>query len=300
MIKFLEKIKTIILALVVVICVIFVTIFVIGNRNNKALSDELTVIHGATSTNEASEEPIQLNNGEIVPFSQSILPEMQPLIDRNTDTVGWVTIDGLNLDYVVVQGEDNEKYLYKDFDGNYAEAGTIFADQYCVLNPNIKCNNIILYGHNQMNGSMFGYLTKYKKDPMFVKEAPIIKFNTNYNYYEFKIFACYIINTEEEHDNEPLYRYHTYTSFNDSTSYDTFIDQTLKRSLITSDIDVSPDDLFITLSTCAVDFDGARFVVVGRAVRNEEDRAAEANYSLNENAYFPQIYYDLGCSNFRY
>jgi len=297
MIKFLEKVKTFLLAISVVICVVFVTIFVIGNRKSKSLSDELTVIHGSASYSVPSDLTKSKGNSLL---SRTVLPEMQPLMDRNADTVGWVSIDGLDLDYVVVQGEDNEEYLTKDFNGDYAEAGTIFADQYCVLNPQIQCNNITLYGHNQMNGSMFGYLTKYKKDPMFVKEAPIIRFNTNYESFEFKIFAFYIINTEEEHDDEPLYRYHTYTSFNPSTPYDTFINQTLKRSLITSDIDVSPDDLFITLSTCAVDFDNARFVVVGRAVRNDIDRETDVNYELNEDPYLPRIYYDLGCSNFQY
>ena len=70
--------------------------------------------------------------------------------------------------------------------------------------------------------------------------------------------------------------------------------------MITSDIDVNESDTFITLSTCAVDFDDARFVIVGRAVRDEDDLAQAPNYQLNPDTYFPKIYYDLNCDKFEY
>lgn len=299
MIKFLEKIKTVLLVLILLVSVIFVAIFFVGNKKTEELTNDLMVIHDSPT---AAQTTIVLNDNyesETVIQPEEILENMKPLIDRNSDTVGWVKIDEL-VDNVVVQGEDNSYYLTKDFDKNYAEAGTIFLDQYCIINPSVKCNNIILYGHNQMNGSMFGSLTKYKKDPLLANKKPYIEFNNNYHNFKFKIISMFIINTDEEQDNEPLFPYHLYSRFNEEYDYETFSYEITRRSLVTSNVDFNENDVFITLSTCAVDFDDARFVIVGRAVRNKDDLNDAPTYEKNPDAYLPQIYYDLKCDQFRY
>lgn len=295
--KLLEKIKTAILVTILLVSVVFIGIFVIGNKKTDKLNDDLMVIHDVPQNiDDISVGDVFLSQS---PEAGEILSNMAPLIERNSDTVGWVKIDDI-IDNVVVQGVDNSYYLTKDFDGNFAEAGTVFLDQYCKINPSVECNNIVLYGHNQMNGSMFGALTKYKRDPMLIKDHPYITFSNNYHNFKFKIFSLFIINTDPKHDDEPFFPYHMYTRFNDQYTYDTFIKEVTRRSLITSDIDVNESDTFITLSTCAVDFDDARFVVVGRAVRDEDDLNDTPNYQLNPNAYLPQIYYDLNCDKFEY
>lgn len=299
LLKVLEKIKTILLGLMIVISVAFVFIFVIGNKKNEELNGDLMTIHDSPVS---ETQKIVLNDTymeDTIQAPEKILDNMKPLIERNSDTVGWVKIDGI-VDNVVVQGEDNSYYLTKDFDKNYAEAGTIFLDQYCIINPAVKCNNIILYGHNQMNGSMFGALTKYKKDPLLANTSPYIEFNNNYHNFKFKIVSMFIINTKEEHDSDPLFQYHMYSRFNDDYTYETFEKEITRRSLITSNVDFNETDTFITLSTCAVDFDEARFVIIGRAVRNEEDLNNTPVYEKNPDAYMPRIYYDLKCNQFQY
>ena len=294
---FLEKIKTIILVAILIVSIVFVGIFVIGNKKNENLNNDLMVIHDVPlNTDGISVGDVFLSQS---PEPGEILASMAPLIERNSDTVGWVKIDDV-IDNVVVQGNDNEYYLTKDFDGNFAEAGTIFLDQYCQINPSVACDNLVVYGHNQMNGSMFGMLTKYKRDPMFVEDNPYISFSNNYHNFKFKIFSFFVINTNPEHDDEAFFPYHMYTRFNDQYTYDDFIREVTRRSMITSDIDVNESDTFITLSTCAVDFDDARFVIVGRAVRDEDDLAQAPNYQLNPDTYFPKIYYDLNCDKFEY
>ena len=158
--KLLEKIKTAILVTILLVSVVFIGIFVIGNKKTDKLNDDLMVIHDVPQNiDDISVGDVFLSQS---PEAGEILSNMAPLIERNSDTVGWVKIDDI-IDNVVVQGVDNSYYLTKDFDGNFAEAGTVFLDQYCKINPSVECNNIVLYGHNQMNGSMFGALTKYKR-----------------------------------------------------------------------------------------------------------------------------------------
>lgn len=219
-----------------------------------------------------------------------MLSAMKTLASQNEDTVGWIRVSGTDVDNVIVQGDDNNHYLHYDFFNAPNEAGTIFLDERCQINPSIKSNNIILYGHNQRDGSMFGTLTSYKLDPLKVNEYPYIEFNNMYDNFKFKIVSMFIINTKEEHDNEPLFYYNMYTKFDDYYTYEEFSSQIQKRSMVKSNIDIKETDTFITLSTCAADFDDARFVIVGRAIRDKNDLEIKEEYTINESAYFPRIY----------
>lgn len=83
----------------------------------------------------------------------------------NPDIVAWIRIDGLGIDYPVVQGEDNEHYLYYTFRGEANVAGSIFLDYR--NKADFSDSKIILYGHNMKNGSMFGSLKKYQDESVF-------------------------------------------------------------------------------------------------------------------------------------
>jgi len=136
----------------------------------------------------------------------TINEEYAALYDANNDFVGWVNIDGTNVDYPVMQtdkGEftpcntyerkghcsfcegimdgtetETEFYLHHDFDRNYLFAGTIFADYEGEFGPNKMPNNTILYGHNMLYRYQFSALNNYRTDIEFLKRNPIIVFNT--------------------------------------------------------------------------------------------------------------------------
>lgn len=293
--KSLHKFKMIIYVLILMTSILVMGYSLLSSFAADSIKAELTNEREEIKKNESSSIVMnqELVNGITNTESnapKSILASMQGLIEKNPDTVGWVKVDGTDVNNVVVQGYDNEYYLYRDFNNGANEAGTIFADECCLLNPNIGCNNIILYGHNQKDGSMFGSLSSYKKDPLKVNEYPIIEFNNNYETYKFKIFSMFIINTKEEHDIEPLFPYHMYAEFDGQYTYEEFKSQITKRSMINSDMDINENDLFITLSTCAGDFADARFVIVGRAIRNQDDLNTKNTYTINNDAYFPKIY----------
>lgn len=80
------------------------------------------------------------------------------LIAANTDCIGWLSIDGTNISYPVMHTpSDPQKYLRHSFYGQYSQSGVPFLDGRCSTNG----GNLIIYGHNMKNGTMFSDLKKY-------------------------------------------------------------------------------------------------------------------------------------------
>ena len=192
------------------------------------------------------------------------VPIMDVNIDRlkleNSATVGWIKVNGTNINYPIVQASDNEYFLYHDFEGNYNIGGWIFADYRINLN-NLSQNNII-YGHRRLNQSMFGTLKNVLTDEWINnKENHIIKVSTDKYNYLFQVFSVYTI------DNET---YYLKTSFNNDNEFQTIIDTIKKRSNYDFQIDVNTDDKILTLSTCDLLNADKRLVVHSKLVRSIE------------------------------
>ena len=111
---------------------------------------------------------------------------------NNQDTVGWVTYPGLSkngqeIDYPVVQTENNDDYLYKDFHGKDNKNGTIFLDYRCKESNSASGHQIsILYGHNMRSGQMFAPLNTLLNGVWAARQAPIINYSTLYKKEQYK------------------------------------------------------------------------------------------------------------------
>ena len=86
----------------------------------------------------------------------------------NEDIVAWIQIPGIDVDYPVVHGEDNEYYLHHTFQKEANKAGSIFLPYR--NRADFTEQRVIIYGHNMKDGSMFGNLKKYQ-DNAFRKES---------------------------------------------------------------------------------------------------------------------------------
>lgn len=83
---------------------------------------------------------------------------IQALITENADCIGWLSIDGTNISYPIMHTpHDPQKYLRRNFYGKYSQSGVPFLDGRC----DIQSTNLIIYGHNMRNGTMFSDLKKY-------------------------------------------------------------------------------------------------------------------------------------------
>ncbi len=225
-------------------------------------------------------------------------PWYQDLYAQNNDLVGWVQIEDTNIDYPVVQAEDNDYYLRRGFDGTYTRYGTIFMDYTSFVREDTESRNIVLYGHNMKDDStMFGQLPRYRALDYY-KEHPIVTFNTLYYNSEWKIFAVMTTNAFKEQDNGHVFEYRQ-ANFVDDNEFNAFINECRLRSNINTTVDVLPTDTILTLQTCVYEFSEARFVVMARKVRpGEESKVDTAGATYNENAKYPQAWYDAqGTSN---
>lgn len=215
------------------------------------------------------------NNGEI-------LDSAKQLLEINPDTVGWVHIEGTNVSLPVVQkttSDGNEYYLKRAFDGSSNKAGTVFMDMRNVINAHKRSDNLILYGHNQKDKTMFGDLAYYKKDLNYYSQHPVIQFSSNYRTDTYKIFAYFVTPVlESQTADGVIFDYHNKLNFSSKSEYNDFIDNIMLRTQIITDVDVQYGDEFLTLSTCSNEFEPSRFVVFARKVR--EDETPEVNVSL--------------------
>ena len=200
----------------------------------------------------------------------SINEEYAAYYEANNDFVGWITINGTNVDYPVVQGEDNLFYLHHNFNGEEEFAGTIFTDYEGKFGPNEMPNNTILYGHNMLYKYKFSALNNYNNNIEFLKETPVIDFNTLYQNNKYKIFSVFITNTDEEHGD--VFDYTNYVYFKNSDEFYEYIKEVMDRSKYTTGVDVEYGDELLTLSTCdgSTGFENMRLVIVARKVRENE------------------------------
>lgn len=99
---------------------------------------------------------------------------IQALIAENSDCIGWLSIDGTNISYPVMHTpSDPQKYLRRNFYGKYSQSGVPFLDGRCDL----QSTNLIIYGHNMRNGTMFSDLKRYV-DRDFLNAHRSVKFET--------------------------------------------------------------------------------------------------------------------------
>lgn len=180
-----------------------------------------------------------------------VRPGFEGLKEVNDDMIGWLTIDNTNIDYPILQADNNTAYLNRNYYGDKSIAGSIFMDYRNNVTMNEK--NYILYGHRVKDGSMFQHLTKYLEQDFF-EDNRTFTFDTLYDSYEAEIFAVY--NTMIDFN-------YIETDFDDMDEYQALLDGIYERSIYTTDVDVSVDDQIITLSTCeyTLDPDDSRLVV---------------------------------------
>ena len=168
----------------------------------------------------------------------------------NPDIVGWLYYEGTKIDYPIVQGADNEKYLHTMFDGTYSGFGTLFVD--AITENAFNQFNTIVYGHHMLNGSMFGDIKKLK-DAEYCKKHPRFELITPEGKFHLVIWAFL---------NEPADSAVYTTNFHEKDQMQNYLDLIWSLALYGTNIEVTPDDRIVVLSTCAYEYQDARYMVV--------------------------------------
>lgn len=190
-----------------------------------------------------------------------VLDEYKTLYNLNKRLIGWIKIDDTNIDYPVLQTENNEYYLKHNFNQEEDKNGSIFLDKDCdILNRN---TNLIIYGHHMSSGNMFGKLDKYtSKD--YYKEHKYIQFDTIYEKGTYEIM--YVFRSRIYEESEIVFKYYQFLDVNSEAEFNSYMAEMAEMSLYDTGITAQYGDELITLSTCDYYTSYGRFVVVAKRV----------------------------------
>ena len=169
----------------------------------------------------------------------------------NSDYKMWIQIENTNINYPVVQSSDNDYYLKHNFRKESNISGTVFVES---ANDIDNDKNIILYGHNMRNGTMFNNITNYKEESFF-NEDNKISIIMNNTLYEYEVFSVYVKNVSEVN---------LAIGFANEDEFINYAYNQADESLYKKDVDFSAEDNLITLVTCSYEFTDARTIVVAR------------------------------------
>ena len=179
----------------------------------------------------------------------------------NKDLIGWLKIADINIDYPVMQTNDNSYYLDHNFDKKYDKNGCLFLDYQCdVINRNM---NLIIYGHNMQSGKMFGSLSKYSSEEYY-KEHPKFEFDTIYEKGAYEI--VYVFRSKIYNEDTVVFKYYQFLDAQSEKEFDSNMAEMAKISLYDTGITPKYGDELLTLSTCDYQENNGRFVIVARKI----------------------------------
>ena len=176
----------------------------------------------------------------------------------NPDVQGWLYQKGTVINYPVVQGTDNDTYLHTRFDKQWSGGGTLFVD--CRMEKDFKGFNSIIYGHHMKDGSMFRSIRGYTKEDGYYDKHKTLELATPHGNYHLVVFSAFITKATDED---------TYKMTYGEAEKQAYIDRAWERSelpIIRDSVDVTKNDRLVTLSTCAYDYEEARYIVMCKMV----------------------------------
>lgn len=228
--KFLSNILLIVFLIGIIISIYEIIVWI---DNNKKTTQMISKINDVITISE--EKDLNVSEKYIIDFEK--------LMKINSDIIGWIKVEGTEIEYPVVQGTDNSFYLKHSLDKTYNAAGWIFADYRNQFGKQ-RDKNTIIYGHNRRDGSMFCSLKDVLKSDWYEenkKERKII-FITKDEKNIYEPFSAYQIEQES---------YYLTTKFSTNEEYNKFL-QTIKlRTEVNFNVDITENDEILTLSTCA-------------------------------------------------
>ena len=183
--------------------------------------------------------------------------DFRKLKDINTNTVGWIQVNGTNINYPFTQANDNSYYLNHSFDHSKNKGGWVFLDYR--NSKTILDKNTIIYGHSRLNSTMFGTLKTILSNG-WLQDANnyIIKMATEYDTSLWQVFSVYRIPTTSDY---------LQTEFRDNDEFLKFANKLLNRSSYDFRTKVSKEDKILTLSTCYDNY--SRVVLHAKMIKRE-------------------------------
>lgn len=246
------KILIFILLVIIVASVIYIVKYFLDKEEVKEESNLLNTI--------------TVDKADITPEKTERMLQIEELKKKNSDIIGWIEIEGTNINYPVLQGEDNDFYMNRNYDKQESVYGALFLD--AAYDWNIESNNFLIYGHNMQDGSMFNNLLNYA-DEKYYEEHPIIRFTTTEEDAEYEIISAFRSRVYYKSETN-VFRYYYFINPETEEEYNEFVENAKEASLYDTGKTAEYGDQLITLSTCAYHTEDGRFAVIGRKINNND------------------------------
>lgn len=199
-----------------------------------------------------------------VPTPEAVVNPYREAFLANEDMSAWIQIPGTNIDYPVMwTPEDEEYYLYRDFDGSDNKNGCLILDTDSCLDP--LTTNLIIHGHNMKSGAMFGRLTDYQEEAFWQEHKEIILYTEECqrNYEVIAVFRSQVFRKSEN-----VFKFYQFFQADTQEEFDNFYNNIKEMSLYDTGVTAMFGDHFITLSTCVYHVENGRFVVVAKEIEH--------------------------------
>lgn len=247
-------------------------------QSNRAVKDLEKIKEVVTTTAKTTID----SEGNVITVAPTEEEEQQHNIDImsyykgiSDKVVGFIELEGCDIYQPVVQDPEdttNTYYLTHTYYDEQNKGGAIFMDYRCTVSEDYVSPNLVLYGHNQEDGTMFGNLKNYKQDLEFYAANPTVTLRTEYESGTYLIYAYFVTNALEKQDsNGEVFHYHDYIeALNDEATFDWYMGEVQSRNQIISPVKAEFGDKLLVLSTCSNEFTNSRFVVFARKLRSDE------------------------------
>lgn len=247
-------------------------------QSNRAVKDLEQIKEIVTTTAKTAID----SEGNVITIAPTEEEEQQHNIDImsyykgiSDKVVGFIELEGCDIYQPVVQDPEdttNTYFLTHTYYDEQNKGGAIFMDYRCTISEDYVSPNIVLYGHNQEDGTMFGNLKNYKQNLEFYAENPTVTLRTDYETGTYLIYAFFVTNALEKQDsNGEVFHYHDYIeALNDEATFDWYMGEVQSRNQIISPVKAEFGDKLLVLSTCSNEFSNSRFVVFARKLRDGE------------------------------
>lgn len=185
---------------------------------------------------------------EYAPFSM----DFSVLWEQSKDVVAWLYCENTVINYPIAQYRDNEYYEERLLDGSWNAGGTLFLE--CRNQKDFTDFQSFVYGHNMVNGSMFGTLDEYYHQSYY-DEHPVMYLLTPEQYYKVELVAGVVT---------PIDSWLYEMDYSDPMRKADLVYTWRQLSTFEPAVDYSEEDRFLVLSTCTYDYDNARYLLIGK------------------------------------
>lgn len=237
------KKKVFVFLFIIVIAILITNKIIIHKKNNDKVNNILNV------TKEIKEDT-----------KDTLKDKLIELKNMNNDFVGILTIPNTIINYPVMYTK-SDYYLRRSFDKKQSDAGTLFIDKHNNIEP--IDDNIIIYGHNMKDGTMFHELLNYK-DENYYNEHKYIYFNKINEIEKYEIISVFY--SKVYYENENVFKYYKFYNANNEEEFNYYLENIKSLSIYDTKVNAIYKDKFITLSTCEYSQENGRFVVVAKKV----------------------------------